>query len=126
METKVGLILESLTGTARVEFSRLLRGLEGIQAKMHGVMTLLASLELTRRRAIYMRQVSPFSDLWIYRRAEDEQAYPTEDDLEPESEADAASEPKTDARSEPEPEVEAEADLDSPEPPAPNAPQETS
>ena len=70
METKVGLILETLTQKTRVEFSRLLQGLEGIQAKMHGVMTLLASLELTRRRAIFMRQVSPFSELWIYRQEE--------------------------------------------------------
>lgn len=72
METKVALILEALGQSARVEFSRLLRGIEGIQAKMHGVMTLLASLELTRRRAIFMRQVSPFSELWIYRRDEED------------------------------------------------------
>ena len=37
-------------------------------------MTLLASLELTRRRAIFMRQVSPFSELWIYRREDEEEA----------------------------------------------------
>lgn len=73
METKVALILKALTGSARVEFSRLLHGIEGFQAKMHGVMTLLASLELTRRRSIFMRQVSPFSELWIYRREDEEE-----------------------------------------------------
>lgn len=71
METKVALILESLSEKARVEFSRLLAGIEGMQARMHGVMTLLASLELTRRRSIFMRQVEPFSELWIYRREDD-------------------------------------------------------
>jgi segregation and condensation protein A len=70
MSTKVSLILDSVAKAARVEFFRLLEGVEGVQAKMHGVMTLLASLELTRRRSIYLRQVSPFSDLWIYRREE--------------------------------------------------------
>jgi len=79
METKVSLILDTLAGAARVEFSRLLRGIEGIQAKMHGVMTLLASLELTRRRAIFMRQVSPFSELWIYRREDDDDGSPAPD-----------------------------------------------
>lgn len=73
METKVALILESVAEKTRVEFSRLLAGIEGIQARMHGVMTLLASLELTRRRAIFMRQVSPFSELWIYRREEEDE-----------------------------------------------------
>lgn len=72
MEEKVGLILRTLTDVARVEFSRLLQGIQGIEARMHGVMTLLASLELTRRRTIFMRQVDPFSELWIYRRDEEE------------------------------------------------------
>jgi hypothetical protein len=31
-------------------------------------MTLLASLELTRRRRLLLRQVRPFSELWLYRR----------------------------------------------------------
>ncbi|MEJ2540125.1 MAG: segregation/condensation protein A [Gemmatimonadota bacterium] len=72
MEEKVGLILTTLAQVARVEFSRLLKGIGGVEARMHGVMTLLASLELTRRRTIFLRQVSPFSELWIYRRDEDE------------------------------------------------------
>ncbi len=76
MEDKVRLIVDRLTEVARIEFSRLLTGLEGIQAKMHGVMTLLASLEMTRRRQIYLRQVDPFSELWVYRREEDEDTLP--------------------------------------------------
>ncbi|UCC24781.1 MAG: segregation/condensation protein A [Gemmatimonadales bacterium] len=87
METKVALILDSLTDTARVEFSRLLRGLEGLQARMHGVMTFLASLELARRRAVFMRQVSPFSELWIYRRDEAEEEFAPLPDEEPETES---------------------------------------
>ena len=77
MDDKVDLILKTLRDVARIEFSRLLRGLEGLEVKMHGVMTLLASLELTRRRSLYLRQVEPFSELWIYRReggAGDEEA----------------------------------------------------
>ncbi len=69
MEDKVTLILETLADVARVEFSRLLRGFE---SRMHGVMTLLAGLELTRRRTLFLRQVSPFSELWLYRRDEEE------------------------------------------------------
>ncbi len=74
MEDKVVLILDALRDVARVEFSRLLAGLEGMQAKMHGVMTLLASLELTRRRNIFLRQVEPFHELWVYRRDEEDGA----------------------------------------------------
>jgi chromatin segregation and condensation protein Rec8/ScpA/Scc1 (kleisin family) len=46
---------------------------------MHGVMTLLASLELTRRRDVFLRQVRPFSELWLYRRDEDEDGDPPEE-----------------------------------------------
>jgi segregation and condensation protein A len=65
MEDKIVLILDALRDTTRVEFSRLL---SGFQEKMHGVMTFLAGLELTRRRLLLLRQSSPFSELWIYRR----------------------------------------------------------
>jgi segregation and condensation protein A len=77
MEDKVELILEVLRDSTRVEFSRLLRGFGTIEARLHGVMTLLASLELTRRRWVFMRQVAPFSELWLYRR-EEEEVDPTE------------------------------------------------
>ena len=68
MEDKIQLILTTLRDAAQVEFSRLLSGLHGLGAKMHGVMTFLASLELTRRRRLFLRQVRPFSELWLYRR----------------------------------------------------------
>jgi segregation and condensation protein A len=72
MEDKVQLILSTLREGTRVEFSRLLQGIGDVEARMHGVMTLLASLELTRRRWVFMRQVAPFSELWLYRREEEE------------------------------------------------------
>lgn len=70
MEDKVALILETLSGVARIEFSRLLRGFDD---RMHGVMTFLAGLEMTRRRTLFMRQVAPFSELWLYLRPEEEE-----------------------------------------------------
>jgi segregation and condensation protein A len=73
MSDKVALIRRALLETTRIEFSRLLRGIDGVEAKMHGVMTLLASLELTRRRSLMLRQVEPFAELWLYRRDEDEE-----------------------------------------------------
>ncbi|MBW3534540.1 MAG: segregation/condensation protein A [Gemmatimonadetes bacterium] len=71
MEDKVTLILETLSGVARIEFSHLLRGFDD---RMHGVMTFLAGLELTRRRTLFLRQVAPFSELWLYLRSDDEAA----------------------------------------------------
>jgi segregation and condensation protein A len=76
MEDKIQMILGTLREKVRVEFSRLLHGLEGIESKMHGVMTLLASLELGRRRRVQLRQAHPFAELWLYRRDEDD----TDDD----------------------------------------------
>ncbi len=67
MEDKVTLILGSLTDEARIEFSRLLRGFDD---KAHAVMTFLAGLELSRRHELFLRQVMPFSELWLYRRGE--------------------------------------------------------
>ncbi|HKK94517.1 MAG TPA: segregation/condensation protein A [Longimicrobiales bacterium] len=81
MSDKVSLILRRLSEVAEIEFSRLLTDVGGVEAKMHGVMTLLASLELTRRRQVMMRQISPFSDLWLYRReGEDEDEAPWTED----------------------------------------------
>ena len=68
MEEKVVLILDALKGNTRVEFSRLVGG---FRDRLHGVMTFLAGLELTRRGILFLRQTKPFSELWIYRR-EDE------------------------------------------------------
>ena len=67
MQAKVVLILDALKQESRVEFTRLL---VGFKDRMHGVMTLLAGLELTRRRVLLLRQTRPFSELWIYRRNE--------------------------------------------------------
>jgi len=78
MEDKVVLILDTLRQSTRVEFSKLLLG---FQEKMHGVMTFLAGLELTRRRLLFLRQTQPFAELWIYRRDEEAAEAPPEGDL---------------------------------------------
>jgi segregation and condensation protein A len=67
MEEKAVLILDALKANTRVEFGKLL---SGFRERSHGVMTFLAGLELTRRRILFLRQTSPFSELWIYRRNE--------------------------------------------------------
>ena len=67
MQAKVVVILDALRQEPRVEFTRLLTGFTG---RMHGVMTFLAGLELTRRGVLLLRQTRPFSELWIYRRNE--------------------------------------------------------
>ena len=67
MEEKAVLILDALKTSTRVEFGRLLAE---FRERSHGVMTFLAGLELTRRRILFLRQTSPFSELWIYRRNE--------------------------------------------------------
>ena len=75
MEDKVALIGRTLAALSRVEFSKLLTGFD---EKMHGVMTFLAGLEMTRRREIALRQVEPFSELWIYRQTEGDVVPPDE------------------------------------------------
>jgi segregation and condensation protein A len=67
MEDKMNLILSALERVRRIEFSRLVRP---FKTRMHGVMTLLAGLELTRRRRVKLRQVEMFSELWMYPGAE--------------------------------------------------------
>ncbi len=69
MSDKIVLILDMLRHSDRVAFSRLL---EDFQDRMHGVMTFLAGLELTRRRILVLRQSRPFTELWLYRRPDDE------------------------------------------------------
>jgi len=63
MEDKMNLILGMLDRVRRIEFSRLVRP---FKSRIHGVMTLLAGLELTRRRRVKLKQVEMFSELWIY------------------------------------------------------------
>ncbi len=70
MEEKIRLITRKLAEDARIEFSRLLKGFE---EKMHAVLTLLAGLEMSRRRELSLRQVAPFSELWLYRRTDDDE-----------------------------------------------------
>jgi len=64
LEEKVRLILDALEGSERVEFSKLLAPWKD---KMHGVVTFLAGLELSRQRALTLRQTRPFSELWLLR-----------------------------------------------------------
>jgi segregation and condensation protein A len=65
MDSRVALILHRLARGAGLPFSSLMGPGED---RMHGVMTLLAGLELSRRRAIVLRQAAPFHELWLYRR----------------------------------------------------------
>lgn len=64
MEDKMNLILGTLDRVPRIEFRRLV---EPFKNRIHGVMTFLAGLELTRRRRVKLRQVKPFAELWVYR-----------------------------------------------------------
>jgi len=64
MEEKIQLIMGRLKDVARVEFKDLVAPWK---EKMHGVMTLLAGLELSRQRAVTLRQSRLFSELWILR-----------------------------------------------------------
>jgi segregation and condensation protein A len=65
MEDKMRLILGTLDSVKRIEFSRLVQPFKN---RMHSVMTFLAGLELTRRGSVILRQVQPFSELWVYGR----------------------------------------------------------
>lgn len=65
MEEKIQLILDTLRDTARVEFSQLVAPWK---ERIHGVMTFLAGLELSRQRAVTLRQARLFSELWFLRR----------------------------------------------------------
>ena len=70
LEEKMALISQTLRRVARVQFSRLLAP---FQDRLHGVVTLLAGLELAKRRQVSMRQSEPFTELWFY-RSKDEAA----------------------------------------------------
>ncbi len=65
MEEKVGLILQTLARLDRIEFRRLV---EPFGDRLHGVVTMLAGLELSKRRELLLRQSAPFAALWMYRR----------------------------------------------------------
>lgn len=63
MREKADLIIGALSRVGRIEFSSLVAPWA---ERIHGVMTLLAGLELGRRRAVSLRQRRPFAPLWIY------------------------------------------------------------
>ena len=63
MSEKVELIVNALGRDERVEFAALVAPWRD---RIHGVMTLLASLELGRRRVARLRQRAPFAALWLY------------------------------------------------------------
>jgi segregation and condensation protein A len=65
IEEKIDLIVTTLGRIARVEFRRLVAPFAD---RMHAVVTLMASLELAKRRAVAIRQSEPFAALWLYRR----------------------------------------------------------
>ena len=65
IEEKIELILRTLKDLTKIEFKQLLAPGND---KGHGVMTFLASLELSRQRAVTLRQSRLFSELWILRR----------------------------------------------------------
>lgn len=64
MREKIGLIVETVRKARRIEFSSLVAPW---RERMHGVMTLLAGLELGRRRVVALRQTEHFSPLWFYK-----------------------------------------------------------
>lgn len=65
MEEKMGLIARVLARVNRIEFQRLVAP---FRDKLHAVVTLLAGLELAKRREITLRQQAPFAALWVYRK----------------------------------------------------------
>jgi segregation and condensation protein A len=67
IEEKIALIARTLGRLAQVEFRTLVTP---FGTRLHGVVTLLAGLELAKRRQLAMRQREPFADLWFYRRSD--------------------------------------------------------
>lgn len=63
MRDKTGLIVQALRRVKRLEFGSLVAPW---RERMHAVMTLLAGLELGKRRVVSLRQSRPFSPLWLY------------------------------------------------------------
>lgn len=63
MRAKAKLIVETLRRVRRIEFRNLVTPWK---RRAHGVMTLLAGLELGKRQIVSLRQRRPFSPLWMY------------------------------------------------------------
>ncbi len=68
MREKADLIVAAVGRVGRIEFASLVAPWT---ERIHAVMTLLAGLELGRRRAVSLRQRKPFAPLWIYRQREE-------------------------------------------------------
>ncbi len=64
IDEKSDLILKALEEVTSIEFRRLIRP---FRDRVHGVMTFLAGLELTRSRLVRLRQSRPFHELWLHR-----------------------------------------------------------
>jgi segregation and condensation protein A len=73
IEEKIGLIMQTLEHENRVEFTRLVAPFHD---RLHTVVTLMAGLELAKRRQVNMRQREPFASLWLYRSREEQQLEP--------------------------------------------------
>ena len=76
MDEKAELILRALEDVTSIEFRHLIGP---FRARVHGVMTFLAGLELSRRRQVRLRQSSLFHELWVFR--------PDDNDSPPEAQA---------------------------------------
>ena len=63
LRDKASLIVSAVRSASRIEFTSLVAPWRD---RMHGVMTLLAGLELGRRRVVSLRQREHFSPLWFY------------------------------------------------------------
>jgi segregation and condensation protein A len=64
VEEKMGLIVRVLARVSRIEFRKLV---EPFADRLHTAVTLLAGLELAKRREVALRQRAPFAALWFYR-----------------------------------------------------------
>ena len=69
LEEKLALIVHTLGRVPRVEFGRLIAPFKD---KLHGVVTFMAGLELSKRHQVELRQSEPFETLWLYRRKEEQ------------------------------------------------------
>lgn len=77
LEEKLALIVQTLNKLERIEFNRLVAPYAD---KLHGVVTFMAGLELSKRHQVNLRQHAPFETLWLYRRKEEGETHETDAD----------------------------------------------
>lgn len=65
LEEKLALIVHTLNKVPRIDFGRLIAPFKD---KLHGVVTFVAGLELSRRQQIELKQSEPFETLWLYKK----------------------------------------------------------